>query len=190
MPALNMGLRQKVADMVVAGFDDKEIRRECHTAQYMVAPLRRIVELGLPLNTRIRRDGSIGAGPRYPVLTEEERRSRKLEYHREWDRKHRVRKKPAFEFTEESDGALNNTTKTASVEPKEKVESSRPGKIQDKTDLILKDAKAANYAWKYKLEHRDWTVSKESADLILKELKTLKTLNKKMMKVIEEISHE
>lgn len=186
MPALNMGLRQKVADMVVAGFDDKEIRRECHTAQYMVAPLRRIVELGLPLNTRIRRDGSIGAGPRYPVLTEEERRSRKLEYHREWDRKHRVRKKPAFEFTEESDGALNITLVVAEPIPKPRNEKPKAEKIIDHTGLILSEARDFQSAWRIKLKQDEWLVSDPQA--VIEELSTLRTLTTRMINKVKEKS--
>lgn len=181
MPALNMGLRQKVADMIAAGFSDKDIRKECPTATLIIAPLRRIVELGLPLNTSIRRDGSIGAGPRHPVLTEEERRSRKLEYHREWDRKHRVRKKPAFEFTEESDGTLNIIT----TEPLP-IGSDKPKKAIDLSKLIQSEARDFQNAWKVKLKQGEWSVSDKQA--VIGELSALRTLTTRMINKVKEQS--
>ena len=191
MPALNMGLRQKIADMIAAGFEDKEIRKECPTAQSIIAPMHRIIELGRPLNTSIRRDGSIGTGPRFPPPTEEEqqaRRAHQLEYRREWEHKHR--RKPAFEFTEESDGALNITLAVVEQKPTPRKEKPKTEKNYDVSQSVLGQVKEFSYTWELLLGKENWSVSKDNSESVLSGLKELRTLTSRMIKRVEELTNE
>ena len=183
MPAMNIEIRQMVADLIGAGLNDRDIKKSCNHYQY-VHSIREILDLGLPLDTRIRKDGSINADPRPKKRTPEEWR----EWRREWYRKRR--EKQAFEFTEESDGALNITL--VASEQKQKARKDKPSseKRLDLSQSVLSQAKEFSYTWESLLGKDNWSVSKGNSESVLSGLKELRTLTSRMIKKVEELSNE
>lgn len=176
MPVLNIDKRQTVSDLIDAGFDNVEIRKQ--TGYYCnIDPIRELKRLGLPLTTRIRKDGSINTEPRPAPLTNEQKR----EYKREWDRKRKLRRLNAKVVGEENDSI--NTTMAANAEEKE---GSKPKKIINQTKLILSEAKEFCGAWEILLKQKNWLVSEAEKQSIIHELKALRTATKRLINKVEE----
>lgn len=85
MPVLNEALRQEVLNRIRAGQSDSQIRKE--TGYITIKAMREIEALGLPITTRIRKDGSLNIEPRKPPKTiEEKRESRRI-----WEAKRKAK---------------------------------------------------------------------------------------------------
>lgn len=200
MPVLNESLRQDVLDRIRAGQDDVQIRRE--TGFQTIKAMREIEALGLPIRTRIRKDGTLNLEPKKPRQSEEERRAKRNEYFKWRGAKLReagVAKlgdlKPT-ETTIEPDGSVNITiaqllpiAAKESVAKKEHVASAeRKEKAMDHSNLILREAREFHSAWSIILKQEGWFVQASEKQAIVSALKTLRALTKRLINKVEEIA--
>lgn len=182
MPALNLELRQKVADLVAAGLDDKDIARGTRLSKRHVRSIREVIRRGLPLTTRIREDGSINPIPGYP----RQRKDRVRECRMEREGKRKAERVHAV--IEEADGAINIVTEpgkpVAKLANKEEVKPKK-GKAPDYDGAVLSQAKEFSIAWEAVLNRPGLAFRQEHKSEVVSQLKRLRTLTKRLINRVE-----